>query len=257
VSAFAQFQFEQDRARQLADQDVAVAQAQAEVRDPGGTKAPKPTTQRTPEAQHVNFYALDGPGDLTVPMGDGPAVLTGGDSGWQVEERWGNSPVTWWLAPTPHRQTIPIMFRGSGDHLESRINELLAMARSPGGRKPPPVVMVAGAAVHRADLEWVIESLEPTDPTRRREGDGNRTRQGYVVNLLQYGAVEVVGGKQATRTKRRARVKSWRVGEGDTLMKIAASSQVYADARRWKEIARANGIRDPRSLVVGRVLRIP
>ncbi len=49
--------------------------------------------------------------------------------------------------------------------------------------------------------------------------------------------------------------KSWTVRRGDTLASIAAS--IYQDPARWRDIARANGIEDPRVLAPGRVLDIP
>lgn len=222
--------------------------------DPGRPQAQKPSAQKTPPGHYVNFYALDGTADLTVLMGDGPALLTGGDGGWQEQELWAAPPVTWWLAPTAYRQTIPLLF--DGDSQEAAINDLLRLARSPGDRKPPPALMIAGPAVHRADLEWVVASVTSNDPVIRREGDGNRVRQGYSVELLQYSPIEILG-QPAQRTRRRPRVKTWTVRAGDTLPRIAASSAVYGNANEWKRIAIANGIRDPRSLTVGRVLKIP
>lgn len=221
--------------------------------NPAVPQKPKPDT-RTPGVHMVNFYPLDGnkDSDLTVLMGDGPAQLTGGDGGWQVEERWADAPVTWWLSPQPYRQTIPVLFDGNSQ--EQAIAKLIRMSRSPGDRKPPPIIMVSGQAIHRADLEWVIESLTPTDVVRRRASDGNRVRQGYTVNLLQYGQIDILG-KQTARTRRRPTTKSWRVRAEDNLPQIAAI--VYGDSRRWKEIAVSNNIRDPRSLKIGRVLKIP
>lgn len=45
------------------------------------------------------------------------------------------------------------------------------------------------------------------------------------------------------------------VGKGDTLWAIAA--RTLGDGNRWQEIARANGVRNPRSLQPGQVLTIP
>jgi len=42
---------------------------------------------------------------------------------------------------------------------------------------------------------------------------------------------------------------------GETLQAVAA--QVYGDARRWRDIARANSIDDPRAIDAGRVFQIP
>jgi hypothetical protein len=49
--------------------------------------------------------------------------------------------------------------------------------------------------------------------------------------------------------------KSWTVRRGDTLSSIAGA--LYQDPARWREIARANGIDDPRTLEPGRELAIP
>lgn len=219
----------------------------------------------TPYPQYVNFFALDGTVDLTVLMGDGPAQLTGGGGGWQEEERWGLQPATWWKAPANYRQTIPILFEGGPFSEETAINALVGLTRPRGSRIPPPPVFVAGSAIHRADLTWVVESVTPGSAVLRRASDGDRTRQDYVVNLLQYSPIDVLvdgspaqknAAKQKTPGKRPS-VKTWKVRQGDTLPKIAASPKVYGDATQWKKIAHANGIRDSRTLKVGRVLKIP
>jgi uncharacterized protein (TIGR02594 family) len=50
-------------------------------------------------------------------------------------------------------------------------------------------------------------------------------------------------------------VIEYRVRAGDTLAEIA--ERLLGSAERWQEIARANGITDPRTLRVGQVLRVP
>jgi nucleoid-associated protein YgaU len=49
--------------------------------------------------------------------------------------------------------------------------------------------------------------------------------------------------------------KHYVVRRGDTLSNIAAGA--YRDSALWREIARANHIRDPRTLEPGRVLLLP
>ncbi len=49
--------------------------------------------------------------------------------------------------------------------------------------------------------------------------------------------------------------KAYTVRRGDTLSGIAAAT--YQDPARWREIARANGISDPRRLAPGSVLAVP
>lgn len=49
--------------------------------------------------------------------------------------------------------------------------------------------------------------------------------------------------------------KSWTVRRGDTLSSIAGA--IYQEPANWRDIARANGIDDPRSVDPGRELAIP
>jgi nucleoid-associated protein YgaU len=67
---------------------------------------------------------------------------------------------------------------------------------------------------------------------------------------------QAAGGKHTTKPGRGR--TTYRVKAGDrSLAEIAARKDIYGDASQWKRIAKANGIRDPRSLKVGRVLKIP
>jgi nucleoid-associated protein YgaU len=172
--------------------------------------------------------------------------------------------VTWWDSPAAYRQTVPVLF--IGDSQEQAINGLYALARTPGSRRPPAAVMVSGQAVHRADLTWVVEGIEPGADVERRASDGNRVRQDFTVRLLQFNAVEVIVERSPSRqaaskgdqkTAATRGVTSYVVVKDDTLPRIAARPEVYGDAGQWKKIANANGIRDPRSLRVGRRLKIP
>jgi hypothetical protein len=230
-------------------------------------RVPPPTREapppRTPAPYMVNFYALDGSADLTVMMGDGPAQLTGGDGGWVEEPRRGLAPVIWWDSPSSYRQSIPIRFHGES---EQEINTLFKLARTPGSRRPPPLVAIAGPAIHRSDLQWVVDKIDPGSGVERRADDGNRVRQDYTVNLIHFNGVDVlverspsrrVASGGTNRAPSRGRT-TYRVRQGDhSLRKIAARPDVYGDESQWKKIANANGIRDGRTLRVGQVLKIP
>jgi hypothetical protein len=229
------------------------------------TTRPSGSNGRTPAPYLVNFYALDGSVELTAMMGDGPATLTGGVGGWQEEVRHGAAPVTWWDAPAAYRQSIPLMFYGSASQ-EGAIQALYRLARPGPHGRPPPAVMIAGQAIWRADIVWVIEGIDPGTKVRRRASDGQVTRHDFTVRLLQYGETKVVverspsrraAGKGQQRTSAGRGVTTYRVRRGDTLPKIAARKEVYGDADQWKRLASANHIRDPRSLVVGSVLKVP
>jgi len=83
--------------------------------------------------------------------------------------------------------------------------------------------------------------------------DGIPLRAKLAVALKEYRPVEI---QVKERPKNSPDVeKHYVVRRGDTLSNIAFS--LYRDAGVWREIARANGIKDPRSLSPGRVLTLP
>lgn len=228
---------------------------------PGANTPPR--NRLTPGPHLVNFYALDGSVDLTVMMGDGPATLTGGQGGWTEEQRRGLPPAIWWDSPSAYRQSIPILFDGRDQEGSIQALQLLAGPDRRHPRTPPPQVAIAGPAIWRADLTWVIESITPGTKVERRAEDGHVTKQDYTVNLLEYNGVEVIverspsrqaAGQGGSNKPSRARA-TWKVKRGDTLRKISVAA--YGDDKYWKAIANANKIRDGRTLTVGQVLKIP
>jgi LysM repeat protein len=228
-------------------------------------KAPKGPPPRTPGPHLVNFFALDASVSLTVRMGHGPATLTGGSGGWIEETRRGLSPVVWWDSPSAYRQSIPVLFEGSEEQEGSiQALQLLAGPDRKHPRTPPPIIMIAGPAIWRADLQWVIEAIEPGSNVVRRADDGKVMKQDYVVKLLEYNGVDVLierspsrkASSESSNRPSQSR-RTYRVKAGDTLPNIAARPDVYGDSTKWKRIANANGIRDPRTLKVGQVLKIP
>ena len=60
------------------------------------------------------------------------------------------------------------------------------------------------------------------------------------------------GETLASRSDERVEPGTYTVQKGDTLWGIARS--LYQDGTRWKEIARKNGISDPKTLQIGQVL---
>jgi hypothetical protein len=82
--------------------------------------------------------------------------------------------------------------------------------------------------------------------------DGVPLRARLSVSLKEYRPVKI----QARDEKHSPDVeKTWVVRRGDTLSGISAA--VFRDPALWREIARANGIQDPRRLRPGIVLTIP
>jgi hypothetical protein len=167
--------------------------------------------------------------------------------------------------PIPGLESPPIQFvRGSSERLsaellvdtsdtledvrERYVNKLRALLRLKSELHAPPIVrLVWDAEVFKG----VIESLNITYVLFTPEGVPLRARLSLA--LKEYRPVEIQVKESPTASPDFE--KTYVVRRGDTLSGISAA--VYRDARLWREIARSNGIFDPRTIDPGRVLTIP
>ena len=100
---------------------------------------------------------------------------------------------------------------------------------------------------------FLIEDVSET----LREGDGDTA---VTVSLREYKFPNEIAPERAetgaetkpTRVDERVEPDTWTVKRGDTLWDIACN--LYGDGTRWREIAAKNGITNPRTLQIGRVL---
>lgn len=97
----------------------------------------------------------------------------------------------------------------------------------------------------------VLESLNVTYVMFTPEGIPLRAKLSVALKEYRPAAVQVKDSPTASPDFD----KSWVVRRGDTLSGIAGA--VYRDAGKWRAIADANDIVDPRRLTPGRVLTLP
>ncbi|MCP3143394.1 CIS tube protein [Pyxidicoccus xibeiensis] len=112
----------------------------------------------------------------------------------------------------------------------------------------PPIVSFTW---DRQVFRGVLESVQVTYTLFSPEGVPLRAKMS--LSFKEYRPVEV-----QVRERRKASPdfdKTYVVRAGDTLAGLAAAA--YKDPSRWREIARRNGIQDPRQLVPGTVLTLP
>ena len=112
---------------------------------------------------------------------------------------------------------------------------------------PPIVRLVWDTQLFRG----VLESLGVTYTLFRPDGVPLRAK--LAVSLKEYRPADVQ--KRQNPTSSPDFEKSYVAQRGDTLSGIAYKA--YRDPARWREIADANGIRDPRRLPAGRNLTLP
>ena len=112
---------------------------------------------------------------------------------------------------------------------------------------PPLVKFVWGSLSFKGIVEKVSQRftmfLETGIPVRATLNVTFRSVAGITEQFKQ------IPRQSADRTKQRT------IRQGDQLWQIAAEE--YEDPGLWREIARANGITDPKALVPGTVIKIP
>lgn len=233
-------------------------------------------TGHRPPPRIISFTAVNPPGPtVTADLGYGPPEDSA-SGGWGFVSRPRRKGFTEWNGQDPYVLTVPIVFDqfGSGASVEAQIETLRRIMRVPvGPRREPAVVRIQSPAIPPPllGLNWVIQDMAPDlDKTVRRD-DGARTRAPFTVTLLEYVAVDLIVAVRPTpakaaqdrapatpakpRTGTAGTARTYTVKKGDTLWEIAARH--LGDGRRWRQIADLNGVRDPRKLRIGTVLRLP
>ena len=128
------------------------------------------------------------------------------------------------------------------------VNKLRGLLNIQSELHAPPIVrLVWDTQLFRG----VLESLSVTYTMFRPDGVPLRAK--LSVALKEYRPIKEQVRERPTLSPDFE--KSHVSQRGDTLASIAF--QMYRDARKWRAIAVANGIRDPRRLAPGRVLRVP
>lgn len=134
------------------------------------------------------------------------------------------------------------------DVREKYVNKLRNLLRLNSELHAPPIVAFSWDT---QVFKGVLESLNIAYVLFSPDGVPLRARLSIALKEYRPAAIQY----KETPTLSPDFDKSFVVRRGDTLSGIAA--QVYRDPSRWREIARANGIVDPRRLRPGDTLRLP
>lgn len=205
-----------------------------------------------------------------------PVPLPASYGGWSKVARPRRKSITTWIGRDPLSIELHFLIDdldgGDGRAVEKEIRQLEVLAGLEGGgemepslfrlKSEPKQLMPHGFA-RAPHVKWYIET-GPTwdaDSVIKKLPAGRTVRIAGSMTITQFvedsrldRLIRRGGGRGKGRINRR---KWYVVKEGDTLQKIAARKDVYGDAKSWREIAKANKIRDPKKLKVGARLRIP
>lgn len=128
------------------------------------------------------------------------------------------------------------------------VNKLRGLLNIRSESHAPPIVSFVWST---NEFRGVVESLNVTYTLFTPQGTPLRAK--LSLTLKEYRPVEIQL-KERPKTSPDLE-KTWVVTRGETLSSIAAA--VYRDPSAWRDIARANEIKDPRRLAPGLVLTLP
>lgn len=221
------------------------------------------------ESAYVRITCDDPPADIAALLGEERPDISSGYGGWEEVARPRRKTVTTWAGMPARRLQVSIILDNwiASTSIERTIRQLERLALPREGGQPPVVrVDAKGGALPWQSRRWVIDAISWGDALMN--SNGNRTRQAAVVTFLEYVSDDLIERvppakkrrntkkrKEGTGSKKGAKEKRYTVKRGDSLSKIAARK--LGDARRWRELAKLNNIRDPRNVRVGQVLRLP
>jgi LysM repeat protein len=201
-------------------------------------------------------------------------VVTAGYGGWSRVARPRKKALTEWVG----RDSATIRFdfliddlaMGNGLFVRTQIRSLEKMAGLDIDDPEPPRIRIDSRPPalfqhsfhHASQVEWFIDTLEWDASSAIVNKEGNPIRLGGTLEVTQYVEDQRLSALSSAARRRAAtgttgKRRTYTVKSGDTLSKIAARKDVYGDASKWKRIADANHIRDPKNLKVGQTLKIP
>lgn len=220
--------------------------------------------------RECRLIAQDPQIDITIPMGDGPAIITGGLGGWQPVEVLDDIAATAWTGQSLLTMDVPLLLDGFGtnDSVERAWNTIRKLGRDPNGTENvPPVFRVFGPFDYGEGKAWVLpeSGIEPDTESVIRRDDGTLLRQAFTLHLLEYRRPNTL---RKRKKKRKSSTAASRDGgttfpgtryvtkQGDTLQKIAAA--LFGDWKQWKAIGDLNHLSDPNKVLpVGETLKLP
>lgn len=233
-------------------------------------------------------YSINPSLRLTALLGDTRPNIEQGYGGWEEVTRPRRAPLTTWRGQPSLHLSLPLLLDGFADNVSVEpqlgVVEKLASTRltKAGNADPPHVhIQARGNHVPYQELTWVVNDIQWGDALM--DGRGNRTRQAFTLMLVQFiEDVQVQDLSAANRRRDKAAQKKPKPGasthrvvakqgtkrvaaaphstgttvyDGEDLVRIAARE--LGDASRWVEIAKLNGLRDPRAITRGQVIRLP
>jgi len=178
---------------------------------------------------------------------------------WEAQERMGQASELHYTGNERKKLTMELFF----DSYESRTDVREHTSKIAGllvfnqdKHRPPKVTLSWGTAAPggpHADFPFTCVLVTLKQTFVLFHADGTPARAKLATTFLEFSLPEEELEENEPRSP--DRTKAYIVKKGDTVSGIAA--MFYNDPRRWRAIAEANNVENPRILEAGRILTIP
>jgi LysM repeat protein len=210
----------------------------------------------------ITLTPLSYPGAaLTLPLGKKKPLFSGGIAAWDEVPRPRRRAMTEFSGESPLKYTFDVVLNAFPDgDVEPLIGRIMGWAAINGLPYQPTLIKASGPIVY-PQVIYFLSKCDQVEESMEFNATGRICRQYLDLELTEYRAPDLViqTPPPAQAAQQRApdppAQRTHTVTSGDTLWAIAAS--LLGKGQRWQEIADLNGVRDPRALRIGTVLRIP
>lgn len=199
----------------------------------------------------------DSKGSFSVLFNPSEYTLTRSNAYNQTPASGNSRPTSAFRGGNPDQLALSLFFDGTGaagktGSIQPEVDKVLGLLRYQGeSHQPWYVRLVWGGSSGGLHFQGFLKSAAVAFTLFARSGEPLRAKIQatfeQVLDREDRGAVE----RRTSPDLRRV----WHVKEGESLDLIA--QRAYGDVRYWREIARANRLENPRSLVPGMPLLLP
>jgi LysM domain len=200
---------------------------------------------------------------LTLPLGKRKPIFSGGIAQWDEVERPRRRAMSEYRGESLLKYSFDVALSAYPDgNVEPLIRRIVGWASRSDLPFQPTLLKVQGPIIY-PDLNYYLTKCDQVDDETLAFNSANQIcRQLLDLEITEYVAPDLViqtpppaQAAQARAAETTPAERTYTVAAGDTLWAIAA--RLLGKGQRWSEIAEKNGIRDPRALKIGTVLKVP
>lgn len=224
---------------------------------------PRPASEAT---NFIDLSCRERHVQLRLRLGPNGAKLLDGVGGNRTEVVPFDTDAVLFESHPPYRQQVDLLLDGwqARRSVEADLHGLYVIARALPGEAYPPTVRLGGNA-RRTDLPWRVDALDVDEAAAHTGPGGVLMRVPVALTLIQDNRPSyALPASPSKKAKKKGRAKKGKKGSssgGGRMIAVRGNADLVNIGKEhgipWQRIADANGIRDPRAVREGQMIRLP